>query len=97
MTEEELAHYSAALDEIFRLRRALAFEADVVLAHTDYQTFPKTRRRFAEEQVHRMRQAARGDGQLAYAGHSYLDFDGAMHRAGAEHSLTRDQWEARDA
>lgn len=35
MTDDELAAYSAALDEIWRLRRALAYEARVVEAQTD--------------------------------------------------------------
>lgn len=59
---------SAALDEIFRLRRAMAYEARVVEAHYEgYKTFPKTRRGIAEEQVARMRLAIKSP-LLAYAG-----------------------------
>jgi hypothetical protein len=59
---------SAALDEIFRLRRALSYEAAVVEAHyAGYKTFPKSRRKIAEQQVARMRQAAT-QSLVAYAG-----------------------------
>ena len=48
--------------EVTRLREALAYEARVVEAHYEgYKTFPKTRRKYAEEQVERMRRAALGD------------------------------------
>ena len=41
-----LANYTAALDEIYALRRALAYEARVTEAHYEgYKTFPKSRRK----------------------------------------------------
>lgn len=41
------------------LRQALAYEAGVVQAHYEgYKSFPKSRRKIAEEQVSRMRQVA---------------------------------------
>lgn len=56
-----LALYSAALDEVYRLRTALEYEARVTEAHLTLKSFPKSRRVFAEDQVQRMRDAARGD------------------------------------
>lgn len=88
-----LPYYSAALDEVYRLRRALAREARIIEAHLDLKSFPKSRRVFAEQQVERMRQSACGDAQLAYAGVSYEVMDGCMRMAGAASTLTRDQWE----
>lgn len=65
-----LAFYSEALDEIYALRRALAYEACVIAAHLGYKAFPKTRRNIASEQAERMRLAARGKVEVAYAGSS---------------------------
>lgn len=79
---------SAAMDEIWRLRRAIAYEAEVVVAHTGYRTFPKTRRAIAEEQVERMRKAARGNSQLAYAGTSSISLRQALPRIGAPQTYT---------
>lgn len=85
MTELELL--SAALDEIFRLRRALSYEARVVEAHYElYKTFPKSRRKIAEEQVARMQQAVTNSA-LAYAGTSHLSL--ARHAT----PLTVHSWE----
>jgi hypothetical protein len=93
--DEMLSHYSAALDEIYRLRRALAFEARVVEAHLGLKSFPKSRRRFAEEQVERMRESARGHAERVYAGRDYWKLDEALRSAGAGF-LTRHQWEHRN-
>lgn len=57
----DLINYSRALDEVYRLRTALAVEASITAAHLDLKSFPKSRRTFAEQQVERMRAAARGD------------------------------------
>jgi hypothetical protein len=89
-----LALYARALDEIYALRRSMAYEAAIVAVHLDYKTFPKTRRRFAEEQVERMRQSARGRVRHSLAGTSYLSLDSASREAGIEPTLTRSQWEA---
>lgn len=93
MTDEEMAHYSAALDEIYRLRTALAYEASVVDVHLGYKTFPKSRRFFAEQQVERMREAARGDADS----HRHLAPPtlGHARRAAGMDGLTRHQWESR--
>jgi hypothetical protein len=93
--DEMLSHYSAALDEIYRLRRALAFEALVVEAHLGLKSFPKSRRRFAEGQVERMRESARGHAERAYAGRDYWKLDEALRSAGGD-LLTRHQWEHRN-
>lgn len=89
----KLSHYSAALDEIFRLRTALAFEALVTEAHLGYRTFPKTRRRYAEEQAERMRECARGQALTAFAGRSWQSLRTGLREAGAAETLTREQWE----
>lgn len=89
-----LDHYSAALDEIYELRRALAYEARVVEAHyEDFKTFPKSRRRIAEEQVQRMRKAASGHAELAYAGTPHYSLDASAKEA-MPNGLSRGQWEA---
>lgn len=94
MAEVDLHHYSRALDEIHRLRAALAIEARATEAHLAFKTFPKSQRKYAEQQVARMRAAACGDSEEAYR-----EFDGwrkqsALHTVGASETLTRGQWEA---
>lgn len=42
-THTGLSDLSVALDEIYLLRAVLADEADIIEAHLDYKTFPKTR------------------------------------------------------
>lgn len=97
MSEPTMSQYSAALDEIWRLRRALAYEARVVEAHTGFATFPKSRRAIAHEQVRRMQAAARGEVEVVYAGTSRMSLDQAMTDAGAERTLTRYQFEQEKA
>ena len=92
---ELMPHYSAALDEIYRLRRALAYEAGVTLAHLGLKTFPKSRLPIARGQVERMRRAACGHSEDAYSEVSGWSLSGAFEAAGAEPGLTRAQWEAR--
>jgi hypothetical protein len=91
---EMLPHYSRALDEIYRLRRALAYEAAVTAAHLDLKSFPKSRRKAAEGQVRRMRAAARGNGREAYDASPLWALKSALLDAGADPGLTRQQWEA---
>lgn len=90
-----LAHYSAALDEIYRLRRALAYEASVLAVHLELASFPKSRRRFAEEQIVRMRLAAQGATRAAYDEVSRPGMDHAAEEARMPKTLTRGQWEER--
>jgi hypothetical protein len=81
-----------ALDEICRLRRALAYEARVVEAHYEgYKTFPKSRRRIAEEQVARMREGVMHSAR-AYAGTSWSSLERESRACGFEF-LTRASWQ----
>jgi hypothetical protein len=91
--QEMLAHYSRALDEIYRLRQALAYEASVVDAHLGLKSFPASRRRFAEDQVKRMRRAAIGEFFQAYGGERYLENE--LNRLDGR-GLSRARWEARE-
>lgn len=92
---EMLVAYSAALDEVYALRRALAFEASVVEAHTlDLRSIGKNRRHQLERAVERMRGAARGESSTSYAGVNHRSLDRAMERAGGSNLLTRASWEA---
>lgn len=93
MAEVDLAHYSRALDEIYHLRTALAYEAGVLTAHLEYATFPKSRRVVAEEQIQRMRQAAQGLTRQAYSGIESWALDSAR-RESRVGTLTRNQWES---
>lgn len=82
---------SATLDEICRLRRAMAYEARVVEAHYEgYKTFPKTRRGIAEEQVARMRLAIKSP-LLAYAETSSQSLRREAEAQGF-HFLTASSW-----
>lgn len=83
---------SLALDEIYRLREALAYEAGGIVAHAEYKTFPKSRRIVAAEQIMRMRQAARGEARVAYAGESSAHLRGALRSAGAGETFTMNDW-----
>ena len=65
MSEDVVAELSAALDEIYLLRLALAYEAMMIEGHLGLKTFPRSRRGEAEAQVARMR-AAVGSGGEAY-------------------------------
>jgi hypothetical protein len=92
MSEEMLKHYSRALDEIFRLRRALAFEAHITEGITNlYASLPKGARRELLTHVERMRRAARGE--VTHAGIDHL-LQESLAMAGAPETLTREQWEA---
>lgn len=91
---EMLAHYSAALDEIHRLRGALLYEARVIEGHLLLAGFPKSRRSIAEQQVERMRAAVRGAAWSAYAGvMGGGTVQGLLIAAGASPTLTRTEWE----
>lgn len=79
-----------AVEEIYFLRALLADEAEIIEAHMDYRTFPKTRRVIGEEQVERMRVAARG-GMYA-ATRERFNAKRALRSAGASDLLTNHQW-----
>lgn len=90
----DLAAYSAALEEIYRLRCALAYEALINREYLTYATLPKSIRREIVKRANRMHDAARGRVAEAYAGvDSYL-MQELMEEAGASPTLTRAQWEA---
>ena len=83
---------SAALDEIYRLRKAMAYEAGVIAAHLDLKTFPKSRRYPAQQQIERMRSAARGE-ERSHSTVQARALRSALGDAGASETLTRDEWE----
>lgn len=89
-----MEHYSQALDEIYRLRAAMAYEAAIIKAHCEYKTFPQSRRRIAGEQVERMHQSARGRSKDAYSGQRAWMAKDTLIDAGASETLTRWEWEA---
>lgn len=89
-----LSLLSRALDEIYALRRALAYEAACTVAHLGFKTLPKRARWVAEEQIGRMRAAARGEVANAYSGQPRRSLDAAMREAGASETLTLSQWKA---
>lgn len=85
-----ISDLSVAVDEIYLLRAALADEADIIEAHLDYKTFPKTRRKVAEAQVERMRRFARGE--MYAATREKFNSAAALRRAGADDCLTNSDW-----
>lgn len=90
----DLAHYSAALDEVYRQRCALVYEAQVLEEYLTYATLPKALRRTVKEQVARMRAAARGETREAYAEVPSLLAQELLRAAGGSATLTRSAWEA---
>lgn len=89
-----LPHYSAALDEIYRMRVAAAYEAALIYKLTGYR-LPKTVRTDLANMRARLLRTARGED-------AYLRLDGptvqqVMDEAQMPKTLTRAQWEARDA
>ncbi len=92
--DEMLAHYSRALDEIYKLRRALAYEARVTTGLLNYATLPKGAREHVESMGERLRTAARGEVDRAYEMRSG-EGQRLLADAGALPTLTRGQWERR--
>lgn len=90
--DEGISDLSVAIDEIYFLRAMLADEAGIIEAHLDYKTFPKTRRRFAEEQIERMKRAAAGE--MYAAAREKFSSNRAIERAGITSGLTNHQWAA---
>jgi hypothetical protein len=93
-TEQEdlVEELSAALDEVWRLRRALAYEAAVLHATLGYKTFPKSRRWVTEDAEERMILAALGDSQIAYADVSDQSLRFAMRAIRGRQTLVRSDW-----
>lgn len=85
-----ISDLSIAVDEIYFLRSMLADEAQILAAHLGYKTFPKSRRRFAEAQVERMKRAAAGEmWSCARAG---FNQSRALNLAGVDIGLTNHKW-----
>jgi hypothetical protein len=94
MSPEEMRYYSAALDEVYRLRAVLAYESHVLKAHLELKTFPKSRRTIAEDQVARMRATARyGTQGRRHSQDLFCDLKTALSDAGAAETLTRSAFE----
>lgn len=85
-----ISDLSIALDEIYFLRAMLADEAGIIEAHLGYKTFPKTRRKYAEAQIERMKKAAAGDMQGARR--EKFNSDLALIRIGVDPTLTNFMW-----
>ena len=85
--------YSAALDEIYRLRTLLAWEADVLAATAGYRSFPKSRQEIAQQSIARMRAAARGEAAAQVLAESNTAVRYARDEAGMAQLMTRAQWE----
>lgn len=90
MQPNGLSDLSAAVDEIYFLRALLADESGIIEAHLSLKTFPKSRRRFAEEQVERMGRVARGE--MYTAARENFNQKLALKRLGADDCLTNQQW-----
>lgn len=92
-----MADMTRALDEIYLLRAALAYEARTVENHLTRATFPAGRRKVAEDQVARMQAAARGEAHTAYVGVKAGDLQRHLKQAGASGLLSYPTWkEERD-
>jgi hypothetical protein len=87
-----LGHYSRALDEIYKLRRALAYEARVTTGLLNYASLPKGASERIETMGNRLRAAARGEVDLAYGMRSG-EGQRLLMDAGALPTLTRQRWE----
>jgi hypothetical protein len=88
-----IGEVSDLLDEVFRLRRALAYESQVVEAQTlDLKSLGKSRRGHLEDCIERMQLAALGDSELAYAGTSSHSLRHAVQNLKAKETLTRWNW-----
>lgn len=88
MNADELHHYSRALDEIYRLRGLLAFEAAIIQGHLQLATFPRSRRVAAEEQIRRMTTAAIGQVDSTFTSNSNPSMKHVRQQLGIE-TLTR--------
>lgn len=89
-----LPHYSRALDEVYRLRQALAYESHLLEQHLAVPAFrPKGVRTVMERQIRRMTWASQGGALAAYEVVSPQEMRDAMHEAGMVAGLTRDEWE----
>ncbi|KQO98350.1 hypothetical protein [Leifsonia sp. Leaf264] len=86
MSEEDNRALSELVDEIYWLRCEFAYESLVLPDALQYKTFPKSRRRFADEQIKRIQLSAGGKVAAAYADTSYLSLNHSSKRLGIPHS-----------
>jgi hypothetical protein len=86
-----LSTYSAALDEIYFLRSALAYEARVVDTALGYKTMAQTVRAKLGAVRERLAQAARGERDQHIQGTASAKF--CLRWVGASDTLTRHEWE----
>lgn len=91
-TGDMLAHYSAALDEIYQRRQHAAYEAHIISGVLAFQSLPKGARRQLEMLRERMLLAARGEDVMARVDSSVRQTVMAIARM--RPTLTRQQWEA---
>lgn len=89
-----MEHYSAALDHIYRLRFACAYEAHVTCNLTTYATLPKVVLQRMNEQIDRLHAAAGGAVDTTYASVGSSETQAVLRAAGAPETLTRAGWEA---
>lgn len=89
-----IGHYSDALDEIYGLRAALAYEARILEMHLAFKTFPKSRRRMAEQQIDRMRGAVSGPAGRPGVYLAHPSRFAELRRLGVK-GLTMAEWESR--
>jgi hypothetical protein len=90
---ELLAYYGRALDEIYRLRTALGYEAYLLGGHLALATYPKSRRQSADASLGRMNLAAQGHCTYAYADIEQYWIRQSQKLLGIE-TLTRAEFEA---
>jgi hypothetical protein len=88
-----LPYYSAALDEIYRLRVALAVEAEAQSGNLNFKTFPKSQRLPTAQSIARMKAAAIGERPERYRSLSVAWLDDLFASLGGNRLLTRDIWE----
>jgi hypothetical protein len=93
-TDALLDAYSAALDEVYRLRTVLALQAMGQAADLSMKTFPKSRRGWAEKRITECQDAACGQSSRVLAGKDSNVLRAARTHAGVPQTLTREQWEA---
>jgi hypothetical protein len=90
-TYVDMTYYSAALDEIYRLRAALAHESQVRDEDLALKSYPAGRRHAAQSAVARMTAAAKGSCADAYPPHRFNRKE-ALTAVGADGCFTHYDW-----
>lgn len=88
-----MRHYSRALDEIYHLRIALAFELAINKKISCYSSMPKAVHVELDDQRQRVEQALRSGGSAIYGYLHAAESQTLLRRAGARTTLTRHEWE----